>query len=65
MRLILWDGWIIDYNDALAYPRREKKWSEIKCREIKFLVDIGAFRTIMPKKTLGNITPLNISEVYA
>ena len=65
MKPIIWDGWIIDYYDALAYLKGEKTWSEVKCEKIKFLVDTGALRTIIPSKLLKNIKPLNIKDVYA
>ncbi len=65
MRPIVWDGWIIDYYDALAYLRGEKAWSETKHRRARFLVDTGALRTIIPRSVLGGIEALNIREVYA
>jgi len=65
MRPIVWDGWIIDYNDALAYLKGEKTWSEIRRKQVKFLVDTGALRTVIPRKLLDNIRSLDIKEVYA
>jgi len=65
MESIVWDGWVIDYDDALAYLRGEKEWSEIKLEKVKFLVDTGALRTIIPRKVLRGIRHLDIREVYA
>ncbi len=65
MRPILWDGWVIDYYDALAYLRREKTWFEVKHRKMRFLVDTGTLRTIVPRGLLEDINPLNIREVRA
>jgi len=45
MESIVWDGWVIDYDDVLAYLREEKKWSEIKLEKVRFLVDTRAFIT--------------------
>ncbi len=65
MRPIVWNGWVIDYYDALAFLKKEKEWFETKRESIKFLVDTGALRTIIPRRLLSNIKPLDIKEVYA
>ena len=63
MRPVVWKGWIIDYEDALAFLRGEKNWDSTKRREVRFLVDTGALRTIIPSWLLEGLKPLYLKEV--
>ncbi len=62
MEELLWRGFICDLYDLSKYLCKEITWDNVDKRRIKFLVDTGASKSIIPKDIIGGIRTLDLGE---
>ena len=65
MEELLWEGFICDFYDLSKYLRKEIAWDSVHKIRIKFLVDTGASKSIIPKDIIDGIRTLDLGETTA
>lgn len=55
MREIIWSGFICDVHDLLSYLNGEIAWERVRKREVKFLVDTGASKSVVLEEAFNGL----------